>query len=164
VSRISVHPALLLLLLLTVVAAVYAPALGGGYIFDDSLIVQNSPVVTELRPLSEYFTRPFFTSALIESYDYYRPLVVLSFALDYRLHDGAASGLHLTNLVLHLVNTALLVAWLRQRGSGSLSAMALAALWALHPRVFLDVAKEGECLCPYCGTRYVYRGAPVKGH
>jgi uncharacterized Zn-finger protein len=38
------------------------------------------------------------------------------------------------------------------------------ALWALHPRVFLDVAKEGECLCPYCGTRYVYKGAPVKGH
>ena len=37
-------------------------------------------------------------------------------------------------------------------------------LWALHPRVFLDVAKEGEALCPYCGTRYVYKGAAVKGH
>lgn len=39
-----------------------------------------------------------------------------------------------------------------------------APLWARHPRVFLDVAKEGESRCPYCGTRYVYRGAPVKGH
>ena len=28
-------------------------------------------------------------------------------------------------------------------------------LWALHPRVFLDVAKEGEALCPYCGTGYI---------
>ena len=37
-------------------------------------------------------------------------------------------------------------------------------LWALHPRVLLDVAKEGEALCPYCGTRYVYKGAAVKGH
>ena len=37
-------------------------------------------------------------------------------------------------------------------------------LWNMHPRVFLDVAKEGECLCPYCGARYVYKGAPVKGH
>jgi uncharacterized Zn-finger protein len=26
------------------------------------------------------------------------------------------------------------------------------------------VAKEGETLCPYCGTKYVYKGAPVKGH
>ena len=39
-----------------------------------------------------------------------------------------------------------------------------APLWARHPRVFLDVAKEGEVLCPYCSTRYVYKGAPVRGH
>jgi uncharacterized Zn-finger protein len=37
-------------------------------------------------------------------------------------------------------------------------------LWDRHPRVFLDVAKTGESLCPYCGTKYVYKGAPVKGH
>lgn len=33
-------------------------------------------------------------------------------------------------------------------------------LWSQHPRVFLDVAKAGEILCPYCGTRYVYVGPP----
>ena len=37
-------------------------------------------------------------------------------------------------------------------------------LWARHPRVFLDVAREGESRCPYCGTLYVYKGPPVKGH
>jgi len=42
--------------------------------------------------------------------------------------------------------------------------MADAPLWSRHPRVFLDVAKQGEARCPYCGTRYVYKGAPVKGH
>ena len=39
-----------------------------------------------------------------------------------------------------------------------------AALWAGHPRVFLDVAKEGKVLCPYCGTTYVYKGPPPAGH
>jgi len=39
-----------------------------------------------------------------------------------------------------------------------------APLWARHPRVFLDVAKEGESRCPYCGRKYVYKGAAVKGH
>ena len=39
-----------------------------------------------------------------------------------------------------------------------------APLWARHPRVFLDVAKAGEALCPYCGTRYVYKGVAAKGH
>jgi uncharacterized Zn-finger protein len=37
-------------------------------------------------------------------------------------------------------------------------------LWMMHPRVFLDVAKAGEVLCPYCGTQYVYKGAPRTGH
>jgi uncharacterized Zn-finger protein len=39
-----------------------------------------------------------------------------------------------------------------------------APLWSRHPRVFLDVVKEGEVRCPYCGTQYIYKGAPVKGH
>ena len=38
------------------------------------------------------------------------------------------------------------------------------ALWSQHPRVFLDVAKAGEILCPYCGTRYVYKGEKPHGH
>lgn len=31
-------------------------------------------------------------------------------------------------------------------------------LWNSHPRVFLDIERAGEALCPYCGTRYVYKG------
>ena len=37
-------------------------------------------------------------------------------------------------------------------------------LWSNHPRVFIDVASQGEGACPYCGTVYclapgVKRGA-----
>ena len=27
-------------------------------------------------------------------------------------------------------------------------------LWNTHPRVFLDVARDGAAKCPYCGTVY----------
>lgn len=37
-------------------------------------------------------------------------------------------------------------------------------VWCMHPRVFLDVAKAGQMLCPYCGTRYIYKGRKPKGH
>jgi uncharacterized Zn-finger protein len=38
-------------------------------------------------------------------------------------------------------------------------------VWNHHPRVFLDVAKTGQAMCPYCGTVYRLRaGAIVKGH
>jgi uncharacterized Zn-finger protein len=40
-----------------------------------------------------------------------------------------------------------------------------APLWALHPRVFLNVTKQGVAMCPYCGTKYVFKGEPPKsGH
>ena len=37
-------------------------------------------------------------------------------------------------------------------------------VWDMHPRVFLDVARTGQMLCPYCSTRYVYKGSKPKGH
>lgn len=39
-----------------------------------------------------------------------------------------------------------------------------APLWARHPRVFLDVTKTGDVLCPYCGAHYVLHGEAGKGH
>ncbi len=29
------------------------------------------------------------------------------------------------------------------------------AVWSLHPRVYLPLARTGEAVCPYCSTRYV---------
>jgi len=38
-------------------------------------------------------------------------------------------------------------------------------LWNAHPRVFLDIARTGEALCPYCGTNYTLQGGPAHhGH
>ena len=28
-------------------------------------------------------------------------------------------------------------------------------LWDGHPRVYLDIKKEGHVTCPYCGTEYL---------
>lgn len=33
-----------------------------------------------------------------------------------------------------------------------------------HPRVFLDVLKNDEAVCPYCGTKYRFSGEKPKGH
>ena len=31
------------------------------------------------------------------------------------------------------------------------------AVWNSHPRVFLDVEKEGTARCPYCSAEYVLK-------
>jgi uncharacterized Zn-finger protein len=38
-------------------------------------------------------------------------------------------------------------------------------LWNSHPKVFLDIAKNHEAKCPYCGTHYQLKaGEHVGGH
>lgn len=38
------------------------------------------------------------------------------------------------------------------------------ALWASHPRVFLDMTLTGHAACPYCGTQYKLKEGVVAGH
>jgi uncharacterized Zn-finger protein len=38
------------------------------------------------------------------------------------------------------------------------------ALWASHPRVFLDIADTGHAACPYCGTKYKLKAGEIVGH
>jgi hypothetical protein len=69
---------------------------------------------------------------------FYRPLLDLSYALDYRLWGAVALGWHLTDLFLHLANALLLAALLRELlgASGerdSLAPVAAAALFAWSP-------------------------------
>lgn len=37
-------------------------------------------------------------------------------------------------------------------------------LWNQHPRVFLDVTKEGQARCPYCSTLYRLKPGVKIGH
>ncbi len=38
------------------------------------------------------------------------------------------------------------------------------SLWSAHPRVAIPVEKLGEAVCPYCGTRYKFKGELPHGH
>lgn len=29
-----------------------------------------------------------------------------------------------------------------------------APLWSMHPRVYIEIEKEGEASCPYCSAKY----------
>ncbi len=63
----------------------------------------------------------------------YRPLVRSSLLLDSRLWNGRFEGFHLTNLSLHLANTALLFFWVLSCRISTPGAFAAAALFGLHP-------------------------------
>lgn len=125
----SLAPAALALAALAVL--VYLPALRNGFAYDAVMLVQEDARIHTLeRPLrllaSSYWPFGEETLAL------YRPLVTLSFAVDWALHDGAPWGFHLTNALLHGAASALVFVLLAGMVSRS-AALAGAALFAVHP-------------------------------
>ena len=132
---------LLLATLLAVLLVVYAPTLGAPFVWDDSRLVLDSPEIRSLD-LGHAFLKPFWFGAPGEagSSAFFRPLTSLSFGVDYRLHGDNPAGYHLSNLVFHLLSTSALFALLRRRGLGAEAAVALAAWWALLPRLTEGVA------------------------
>ncbi|MEZ4376603.1 MAG: hypothetical protein R3B07_37715, partial [Polyangiaceae bacterium] len=110
----------------------YVRTLGAPFVWDDRHLVLESPVVSTLQPLGSYFSSAFWTSP--ESGDvrtYYRPLVILSLALDHRIHGDNPAGFHLTNLLFHALNTLLAFALLRRFRVTPLVALFMTSVWAL---------------------------------
>ncbi|MET0793701.1 MAG: hypothetical protein ABW061_19430, partial [Polyangiaceae bacterium] len=92
-------------------------------------------------PVRDYFGHAFWqTDELGQGRAFYRPLTILSLAIDHELYGDGAGGYHLSNLLLHLLSTVLLFRLLRVRGASSHAATLGAALWSLHPRLTEAVA------------------------
>ena len=132
---------------LVLVALAYAPSLGGGFVGDDYTLVKEEPLVTAPGGLGDYFGRVLWSGPLQAARGFYRPLVTLSYAADYRLWDGRPAGFHLGNLVLHLLVTILVWALIRRAAAGAGSAGGRAVVWAglaagfaLAPRLTEGVA------------------------
>jgi hypothetical protein len=67
------------------------------------------------------------------SVEYFRPLIVLSFAVDRLLYGDHAAGYHLSNLLMHLSTTLLLWGIARRVLGAGFAAWGAAALFAIHP-------------------------------
>jgi len=132
-NKINVSPQkqnLIVYVFLTVVTlAVFWQMTGYNFInFDDDVYVTMNSHVQSGMTLNGI--RWAFCSTDAE---FWHPLTWLSLMLDNQLYGLNAGGYHLTNLILHILNTLLLF-WLFNRMTGSIWKSAfVAALFALHP-------------------------------
>ena len=122
---------LFLLSLLTLSA--YVGVLGLGFVWDDRALVLENPLIQDLRMLPAYFgTDLWSTEADVVSSGYYRPLMLLSLAIDHALFGLEPAGYHLHSLLWHLLSIGSLSLLLRRLVSLKAALMG-AALFALHP-------------------------------
>jgi len=114
-------------LLASLGVAAYVNALAAGFTFDDEPDIRNNPTVTEGVDLIRVLASP------LPPGDLYRPLTVLTFAINEKLMPGVAAPFHAVNVLLH-AGVTLLVFWLAVRLFNSARIAGIAAvLFALHP-------------------------------
>ncbi len=105
------------------VCAVYAPALHGGFIFDDATLIRHNPRVNSPDGLKSIW---FST----EENEYY-PISYSSYWMEWRLWGKNTTGYHVVNVALHVA--AALLLWAALRGLSIPGAYLAALLFAVHP-------------------------------
>jgi tetratricopeptide (TPR) repeat protein len=115
----------------------YANAIRNGFVLDDIPIVVENPVVQSMGNVGTIFTTNYWSrggTEMLGDPTLYRPLTVLTYAIDYAMWGGAnARGFHATNVLLHAATTALVfIVGLSVLG-GSAAALAAAAIFAVQP-------------------------------
>jgi hypothetical protein len=128
----------LLFIAIAVCVAIHLRAIGGDFLSDD---FAHASWVAEAQSKGELFN--WLVSRLylpLGSGNYaYRPVVFASYALDWVIYGTNAAGWHLTNLVIHLINGALIFVFglrLAARagiGDARSTAFAVAALFLAIP-------------------------------
>ena len=139
-TSLFARPVVLCLLLVVVTLAVYWPAVHCDFLnLDDTYyFTANHHVQTGLKPANIVWA---FTTRYASNW---HPLTWLSLMLDAELFGTGPFGPHLTNLLLHAANTALLFLLLRRLTAATWRSAIVAALFALHPLHVESVAWVAE--------------------
>lgn len=121
-------------------ALLFVRALGNGFVnFDDDAYITENPRVAAGLTLDGVHWA--FTGVLNSNW---HPLTWISHMADVSLFGMAPWGHHLGNLVLHGLNTGLILVLLRRWGLGAGVAVVATLLWAWHPLRVESVAWAAE--------------------
>jgi tetratricopeptide (TPR) repeat protein len=115
-------------LIVALTAAAYLPAIQCGFTnWDDPDMVTHNEMI---RSLSLANVARIFGSM---HYGHYHPFVVLSYALEFRLVGLEPWLYHLTNVVLHILNSVLVFWFVRALRGGVVLPLVSALLFGVHP-------------------------------
>jgi len=122
-------------ILLFLLTLCFFNTLSNDFVYDDSAYVQKNPYICDLTNIPSFFSKPaMYQDAGAEGeFKVYRPLVTISFALDYLIWKLNPFGFHLTNTLLHFIAGVLVfLLFMRLTGKRYLSSMA-SLVFLIHP-------------------------------
>ncbi|MDQ3440189.1 MAG: hypothetical protein M3478_07540, partial [Planctomycetota bacterium] len=110
-------------------AALFAITLGGTYIYDALFVIGIDSRLRDPSQWGKYWTKDYFNGGVD---NLYRPLVSMSYAIQWWLHGDRPWAYHLVNVLLHATASGC-VAELARRLGGTKVAFVAGLLFAAHP-------------------------------
>ncbi len=139
----SAAPARALLALLVVL--VFANGLPNDFTYDDLNIARDNPRLESPASAGQLLTTGYWGPTS----DVYRPVVLVSFAVQRWIHGTSAPLLRAGNVLLHALVVVLLFEWLLALGldrAASLAAAALFAVMPIHAEAVTSIVGRAELL------------------
>lgn len=94
-----------IIILVAITQLVYLNSLSNNFTYDDEFTIVNNYFIKTWTTVSSLFSKEYFTLSGELSY---RPVVTLSYFIDYALWELNPLGYHFTNSLLHTFNTVTL--------------------------------------------------------
>lgn len=113
----NVGRTLQMLFIIFIATVIYTNTLHNGFVYDDKGVILRNEMIKSPSNLSKLFTSEYFALSKEASY---RPLVTLTYFIDYAIFGLKPWGYHLTNTLLHALNGGLFyvfVSFLLNKGS-----------------------------------------------
>lgn len=110
-------------------AALYMLSVKNGFAYDDNVVIRTDPRIHGLDQVRDIFTQPYWRDAEL---GLYRPVVTLSYAIDWALSGGGAAWFHLVNVIWNAIAAALVVLFLAAFVPVAIAVLG-GLLFAAHP-------------------------------
>ncbi|MDO9464351.1 MAG: tetratricopeptide repeat protein [bacterium] len=121
----------ILIIILAGIAA-YLTSFQNSFVWDDIGLISINPYIKSWKHIGDLFTS-FLYHKTGEGGIFYRPIVSLSFLIDYSIWKENPVGYHLTNLLLHILNAILLYKIIFYMFKEEKMAFFTALLFLVHP-------------------------------
>ncbi len=108
----------------------YLNSLGNAFVYDDYLTITNNHFIREWRYFPAFFNQKYF---VISGELTYRPIVTLSYFVEYALWQLNPWGYHLTNIIIHALNVYLVYCMAYRLFYNRPSAFISSIIFSIHP-------------------------------
>ncbi|HPM42598.1 MAG TPA: tetratricopeptide repeat protein [Candidatus Omnitrophota bacterium] len=114
---------------------VYANSLGGKFLYDDARLVENNVYIKKWENLPKVLTEDIGAGAgsSYNYYNFYRPIQMITYMIDYSLWGKDPFGFHLTSILLHIAVALALYGLLNIFFGDRRVSFFAALLFAVHP-------------------------------